>query len=111
MGPLPSLLLTRGPVSAVNTNHEVKPEVMMAGLGQPAQPKGGSRHPEAAAETPHVTYDDSVPSSLRYGPRELRHMQALGLIPKSNVKDSPKPVVSSSLRRSTEASSRTATMP
>lgn len=88
--PLPSLLLSKGPVSAETTSLEIKPEVKPeeeeAAPAQPALLEGGSESSaEVAVDVPHITYDDSVPGSLRYGPRELRHMQALGLIPKAGA--------------------------
>mmetsp|Transcript_30889 Transcript_30889/g.78091 ORF Transcript_30889/g.78091 Transcript_30889/m.78091 type:complete len:297 (-) Transcript_30889:208-1098(-) len=93
--PLPSLLLSKGPAPAESTSPEIKPETRLAeevtAPAQPASLGGGSQRPtEAAADAPHITYDDSVPGSLRYGPRELRHMQALGLIPKTGgTRDAP----------------------
>jgi len=92
--PLPALLLSKGPALAESTSPEIKPEIRreeeVTAPAQPAPPGGVSKRPtEAAVDTPHITYDDSVPGSLRYGPRELRHMQALGLIPKTGTRDAP----------------------
>jgi len=85
--PLPSLLRSKGPVLAESTDLEIKSGRSTGGSIEPTHLEGDSKRPaHIEADLPQPVYNDSVPGPLRYGPRELRHMQAMGLIPKA---DSP----------------------